>query len=320
VRIFVAGATGVVGRRLIPLLAGRGHHVVGTTRNAAKIAGLHAAGAQPIVMDGLDRDAVMNAVVSARPDVVVHQMSALATFRNLKKFDDEFAVTNRLRTEGTEYLLEAAIAVDARRFVAQSYTGWPNIRTGSRIKTEDDPLDPHPPKAMRKTLEAIRQLESIVTPAAGPARVVLRYGSFYGPGTSFAPGGDILESVRRRKFPMVGNGAGVWSFIHIGDAAHATTQAIEQASSGIYNIVDDDPAEVSVWLPVLAQLSGAKAPYHVPAWIARFAIGGAGVSLMTAVRGSSNAKAKRLLTWQPMYPSWRDAFRQLLATERLAAL
>ena len=312
-RVFVAGASGAVGKRLVPILVAGGHHVVATTRTPSKVDRLRAAGAEPIVLDALDRQAVMKAVVSARPDVVVHQMTALSTLRNFKKIAQEMALTNRLRTEGIEYLLEAARAAGASRFIAQSYSGWPNIREGGRVKTEDDSLDPHPPESMKETLAAIRQLEANVVSAGHLTGIVLRYGSFYGPGTSIEPGGDIVERVRQRKFPIVGNGSGVWSFVHIDDVANATRLAIESGPAGIYNIVDDDPAEVSLWLPEMARVIGAKPPYHVPVWLGRLVIGDAGVSMMTKVRGSSNAKAKRILKWQPAYPTWREGFRAALA-------
>jgi nucleoside-diphosphate-sugar epimerase len=315
VKIFLAGATGAVGKRLVPLLVSGGHQVTASTRTREKMDGLRAAGAEPVVVDALDRDAVMKTIVAARPDVVVHQMTALARMRSLKKFDEEFALTNRLRTAGTEYLLAAARTVGVRRFVAQSYTGWANLREGGRVKTEDDPLDPNPPQAMRRTLDALRQLEAMVAAASGMMGIILRYGTFYGPGTSIALDGDIVGLVRQRKFPIFGNGAGMWSFTHIDDAANATRLAIERGPSGIYNIVDDEPAEVSVWLPELARVVGAKPPYHVPAWLGRLLIGEAGMSMMTKARGSSNAKAKRVLSWQPIYPSWRDGVRRGLAAE-----
>jgi nucleoside-diphosphate-sugar epimerase len=312
-RIFLAGATGAIGGQLVPLLVAGGHQVVATTRKPEKMEKLRAQGAEPVVVDGLDRDAVMKAVVAARPDAIVHQMTALASMRSLKHFDDEFAVTNRLRTEGTSHLLEAARAAGTSRFVAQSYTGWPNERQGSRVKTEEDPLESNPPKAMSRTLAAIRELEQRVTAAAGLRGTVLRYGSLYGPGTSTADQGEIVTLIRQRKFPLVGNGAGVWSFLHVADAARATQVALERDKPGLYNIVDDEPAEVSVWLPYLAQVVGAKPPIRLPAWIARFVIGDAGVWMMTQSRGSSNAKAKRDLGWQPGYASWRDGFRQNLS-------
>jgi len=317
-RIFLAGATGVIGKRLVPMLISGGHHVIAATRTPDKVAGLRTVGAEPVVVDALDRDAVMKAISSARPDVIVHQMTALARMGNLKNLDKEFALTNRLRTEGTEHLLAAAQAVGARKFVAQSYTGWPNIREGGRIKTEDDPLDPSPPQAMRRTLAAIGQLESMVAHASELLGIVLRYGSFYGPGTAIALDGVAVEMVRQRKFPIVGGGGGVWSFIHIDDAASATRLAID-GPAGIFNIVDDEPAEVAVWLPELARAVGGKPPYHLPAWLGRIMIGESGVSMMTQVRGSSNAKAKQVLGWRLRFPTWREGFRRGLAAPQPGA-
>lgn len=277
---------------------------------------MRAMGAEPVLLDGLDRAAVMKAVVNSGPDAIVHQMTSLASMRSLKNFDKELAVTNRLRTEGTEILLTAAQEAGAVKFVAQSFGGWPNIREGGRIKTEEDPLDPSPPKGIAQTFAAIRKLESTVinaTSASGIAGIVLRYGGFYGPGTSIASNGDLVELVRRRRLPLIGSGAGVWSFIHVDDAANATRLAIEHGAPGIYNIVDDDPAEVSVWLPELARVLGAKPPRRFPAWLGRLAVGDAGLSIMTRVRGSSNAKAKFDLHWQPKYASWREGFRRGLS-------
>jgi 2-alkyl-3-oxoalkanoate reductase len=308
-RIFLAGATGVVGRHLVPALARAGHDVVGTTRTAAKTDALRAAGAEPVVLDGLDREAVRRAVVAAKPDVVVHQLTGLAGPADLKRFDQTFAVTNRLRTEGLDHLLAAALAAGAERFVAQSFTGWPNERRGGPVKTEDDPLDRNPTAASRATLAAIRHLESAVQDAAGIEGLILRYGGFYGPGTGLGAGGDLLEMVRRRRLPIVGGGAGVWSFVHMDDVAGATLAAIERGAPGVYNIVDDEPAPVHVWLPYLAEVIGAKPPLRVPAWLVRPILGEHGVSMMTMVRGSSNAKAKRELDWTLTYPSWREGFR-----------
>jgi 2-alkyl-3-oxoalkanoate reductase len=312
-KIFLAGATGAVGKRLLPMLVANGHQVTATTTTPAKVANLRAAGAaDAVVVDGLDRDAVIRAVTAARPDAIVHQMTSLASMRSLKRFDEEFALSNRLRTEGARHLIEAAHAAGVQRFVAQSYTGWNNIREGGRVKTEDDPLDPSPANGMGQTLDAMRQLESMVTGATDIIGIILRYGSFYGPGTSLAPDGDIFATIRKRQFPIVGDGAGVWSFIHIDDAARATLIASERGPAGIYNIVDDEPVEASVWLPELARLLGAKPPRHVPVWLGRLFIGDPGVSMMTRIRGSSNAKARRVLHWEPAYPSWREGFRQVL--------
>jgi len=308
-RIFLAGATGAVGARLVPVLVRAGHTVVGTTRRPDKSDGIVRAGAEPVVLDGLDHDAVMAAVTSAEPDVIVHQLTALAGMGNPKRFDEEFAVTNRLRTEGTDHLLAAARAAGAKRFIAQSYTGWPNERTGGPVKTEDDALDPNPTAASRRTLAAIEYLESAVTGASGIEGIVLRYGNFYGPGTGLQAGGDLLEMVRKRRFPIVGGGTGVFSFVHIDDAASATLAAVEHGAPGIYNIVDDDPASVAEWLPYLASVIGAKPPMRLPAWLVRPMLGEHGIAMMTTIRGSSNAKAKRELGWEPTYPSWRDGFR-----------
>jgi nucleoside-diphosphate-sugar epimerase len=312
-QIFLAGATGALGRRLVPMLVEAGHQVVGTTRRAGKAADLAAAGAEPVVMDGLDADSVTRAVAAAHPDVVVHQLTSLANAGNPKKFDEEFAETNRLRTAGTDHLLAAARAAGAKRFIAQSFTGWPNERTGGPVKNESDPLDRHPTANSRQTLAAIAYLENTVRAASGIDGLVLRYGAFYGPGTGLTPGGAVFEMVRKRRLPVVGGGTGIWSLIHIDDAASATVRAVERGDPGIYNIVDDEPAPVSEWLPHLARTTGAKPPMRLPAWLVRPAVGEHGVSLMTQVRGSSNVKAKRELGWQPAYPSWREGFRSGLA-------
>jgi nucleoside-diphosphate-sugar epimerase len=314
-KIFVAGATGAIGKRLVPLLVASGHQVVGSTRTSSKTDALRSQGVEPVVVDGLNRDAVMKAVISSHPDVIVHQMTALASMRSLKNFDEEFALTNRLRTEGTEHLIAAAQAAGTRKLVVQSYSGWPNAQEGGRIKNEDGPLDRNPPKTMMKSRTAIRKLESITVNASGIAGTVLRYGSLYGPGTSISAHGEIVEMVRQRKFPVIGDGGGVWSFLHVDDAASATLLAIEQDAPGIYDIVDDEPAEVSVWLPELAKAIGAKPPRHIPAWVGRLAIGESGLFMMTKIRGSSNAKARRVLGWKPAYASWREGFRRLSQDE-----
>ncbi|MGH3328357.1 MAG: NAD-dependent epimerase/dehydratase family protein [Streptomycetales bacterium] len=312
-RIFLAGATGALGRRLLPMLVDAGHDVVGTTRSAGKMADLAAAGAEPVVMDGLDAESVARAVTAARPDVVIHQLTSLSKVGNLKKFDEEFAETNQLRTTGTDHLLAAARTVGTKRFIAQSYTGWPNERAGRAVKNETDPLDPHPTTPSRQTLAAIAYIEDTVPAAPGLDGLALRYGTFYGSGTGLTAGGDLLEMVRKRKLPVVGGGAGVWSMIHIDDAARATVRAIERGDPGVYNIVDDEPAPVSEWLPYLARTIGAKPPMRLPAWLAKPIIGEHGVSVMTQIRGSSNEKAKRELGWQPAYRSWREGFRSGLS-------
>src|SRR5215212_9105488 len=275
------------------------------TRSESKQAMLHELGAVPAVADALDPDQVAEAVGRARPDVIVHQLTAIPATLDLRHFDRDFALTSRLRTEGTDYLLSAGQAVGVRRFAAQS-----NIvqyaRTGGPIKSEEDPLDSAPAREMRETLAAIRHLEEAVLDAWWTEGIVLRYGAFYGPGTSLAPGAEQVELVRKRKFPLVGDGGGVWSFIHIADAAEATVAAIERGSRGVYNIVDDDPAPVAEWLPALAQELGAKKPIRVPRFIGRLFAGEAGVVMMTELRGASNAKAKRELAWRPAHPSWRQ--------------
>jgi len=312
-RVFVAGSAGAIGRRLVPQLVERGHAVVATTRSEAKLAELRALGAEPRLMDGLDAGSVGEAIARAEPEVIVHQMTALAGLADLRRFDRTFATTNELRTRGTEHLLAAGQAAGARRFVAQSYTGWPNIREGGPVKTEEDPFDPEPPAQMRESLDAIRRLEHLV--AAAPLEgVVLRYGSFYGPGAW----DELVALVRSRKLPLVGDGAGVWSWLHVDDAAAATVAAVEGRATGVFNVVDDDPAPVSEWLPFLAEAAGAKRPRRVPAWLARIAAGETVVSMMTRIRGSSNAKAKRELGWEPRFASWRQGFREAL-TEPPAA-
>ncbi|NED94851.1 NAD(P)-dependent oxidoreductase [Phytoactinopolyspora alkaliphila] len=310
-KIYLAGATGALGTRLLPLLTGAGHDVVATTRSAGKAAQLTAAGATPAVVDALDADAVMDSVAEARPDVVIHQLTSLSGTLNLKKFDEYFAATNALRSRGTENLLMAARAAGTKRVLVQSYAGWPNDRTGSAVKTEDDPLDPTPASAARQTHAAISALESMVTGAHDLEGLVLRYGAFYGPGTGWSADGDTAAMVRKRKFPIVGGGTGIWSFVHIDDAAAATAAAVERGAPGIYNIVDDDPAPVSAWLPYLAEALGGKPPRRLPVWLAKPMIGDQGIAMMTSTRGSSNAKARRELAWTPTYPSWRKGFRAL---------
>jgi nucleoside-diphosphate-sugar epimerase len=274
--------------------------VIGTSRSSEKAGRLRAQGAEPVVLDVLDRDAARAAVLAARPDALVHQATALAGMSDLKHFDRAFAETNRLRTEGTDALLAAATEAGVRRFVAQSYAGWPYARDGGPVKTEEDPLDPTPVPAMSETLAAMRHLEEEVVGAGGLA---LRYGGFYG-----SPDDAQLELVRKRRFPIVGDGGGVWSFVHLEDAAAATVLALERGEPGIYNVVDDEPAPVREWLPALAATIGAKPPRRVPRWLARFLAGEAGVALMTEIRGASNAKAKRQLGWTLRYPSWRQGF------------
>ncbi|PZR88101.1 MAG: dehydrogenase [Candidatus Nephthysia bennettiae] len=305
-RVFVAGATGAIGKQLVPRLVAAGHEVHGMTRSESKQTMLHELGAVPAVADALDPDQVAEAVGRARPDVIVHQLTAIGTL-DMRHFDRAFALTNRLRTEGTDYLLSAGQAVGVRRFVAQSYFGF-YARTGAAVKSEEDHIDPSPAREMRQSLSAIRHLEEAVLGARWTEGIVLRYGGFYGPGTSIAPGGEQSEMIRKRRFPLVGDGGGVWSFIHVADAAEATVAAVEHGSRGVYNVVDDDPAPVAEWLPALAKELGAKNPMRVPRFVGRLFAGEAGVVMMTDVRGASNAKAKRELAWRPAHPSWRQGF------------
>lgn len=311
-RVFVAGASGTVGKRLVPQLIAAGYEVTALTHSSRSIQPLQAAGAEAVVADALDRSAVMAAVTRAAPEIVIHQLTALKKAKNFKAFDDEFALTNRLRTEGTDYLLAAARAAGVRRFIAQSFGNWNYARTGDGPKTEQDPLDPTPPRNQIKSLQAIRYLEKAVLSAGGIEGVALRYGNLYGPDTGFAADGDIVAMVRKRAFPIVGDGAGVWSFIHVDDAASATVAAIQHGASGIYNISDDEPAPVRVWLPELARVLGAQPPRHIPVWLGRLFVGEVGISLMTQVRGAANTKAKRELAWTPCYPTWRQGFRASL--------
>ena len=319
-KIFFAGASGAMGKRLVPLLLAANHQVLATTRSPEKLPWLSQLGARPMLLNGLDHAAVMRAVMASSPDAIVHQMTALSSVHTLKNFDAEFAMTNRLRSEGTKHLLAAAQAVGVRTFVAQSFTGWPNERKGGRVKAEDDPLDRHAPASMSQSLAAIRTLEEMVSQALGVTGMVLRYGNFYGPGTAIASDGEMVEMVRGRKLPIVGNGAGVWSFVHVDDAARATVLALERGIGGIFNIVDDEPAEVSLWLPELARALGAKAPRRLPVWLGRLLVGEAGVVMMTQARGSSNAKAKATLGWRAQFASWREGFRRGLSASPAAVL
>jgi len=303
-RVFVAGGTGVIGRSLIPMLTAAGHQVTATTRSPGKTGELRRLGAEPVVADGLNKQALREAVTAARPDVIMHQMTGLAGQNDLRHFDRTFAVTNQLRMRGTDYLLEAARAAGTRRVIAQSFTGWPNQPVGGPVKTEDDPLDPHPPSSMTEGLRAIRHVEEAV-PAGVPEGLVLRYGILYGPGASE----ELPDAVRKGRLPIVGGGTGVWSFTHVTDAAAAAVAALDLGGPGLYNVVDDEPAPVAEWLPYLADCLGARAPRRVPAWVGRLLAGDSVVSMMTRNRGSSNAKARRELGWTPAYPSWRQGFR-----------
>jgi nucleoside-diphosphate-sugar epimerase len=311
-KVFVAGATGAIGKQLVPMLVGRGHEVTGMTRTQAKADLIRSLGARPVVADALDPEAVAQAVTEARPEAVIHQLTAIDAGSISRSMDKMGALTNRLRTEGTDHLLAAARAVGARRFIAQSFAGWPFERTGGPVKTEDDPLQASHPKSATQSIGAIRYVEETVTGADGIEGLALRYGGFYGPGTSLGlnPDGEQIEMIRKRRFPVVGDGGGIWSFVHIQDAASATVAALERGEPGVYNVVDDEPVALAVFLPELAKTIGAKPPRHLPRWLGRLLAGEAMTIMMTEVRGASNAKAKRELGWEPRYPSWRQGFRE----------
>jgi len=316
-KVFVAGATGAIGRQLVPQLVARGHEVVGMTRSASKQDLVRGLGARPVVADALDPDAVAQAVASAEPEVIVHQLTALSGPMSMRdaRHPERFRgaiMTNRLRTEATDHLLAAGRAVGARRFVAQSFGAFRFARTGGPVQTEADPLDPDAPGPRQPGLEAILYLERAVTTIEWGEGLALRYGGFYGPGTStsLAPDAQMAAPIRKRRFPIVGDGGGVFSHVHIEDAAAATAVAVERGQPGIYNVVDDDPAPVREWLPVLASALGAKPPRRVPRWLARLLAGETATAMMTEAKGASNEKAKRELGWQLRYPSWRQGFAQ----------
>jgi len=309
-RVFIAGAGGAVGRRLVPMLVARGYEVIGTTTSEKHVETLRALGAEPVVVDGLDAVGIGEAVARSEPDAIIHQMTALSGTPDFKHFDRWFALTNQLRTEGTQNLLAAAKASGVERFVAQSFTGWSNERTGGWIKTEDDPLDPHPVAEQRETLTAIRTLERAVLEAPLDG-IVVRYGGLYGPGSS----DTLVEILRKRMFPVIGDGAGYVSSTHVDDAASGTLAALERGRRGaIYTIVDDEPAPTRDFIPAIAEALGAPKPLRIPAWLGRLFAGDVAVTMMTEGRGSSNAKAKRDLGWEPIWPSWRDGFRRGLDT------
>jgi nucleoside-diphosphate-sugar epimerase len=287
----------------VPDLVAAGHEVTATTRTPGKVPQLREAGAEPAVLDGLDREAVIAAVRAAAPEVIVHQMTALAGMRSLRKVDQVFATTNELRTVGTDNLLTAAAQAGTRRVIAQSYVSV-NERSGGPVKTEEDPVDSRPIPSSARTVAAMKYEEKTV-PLAVPEGIVLRFGSFYGPGAS----DFLLDMLRKRQLPVIGGGTGIWSFIEITDAAAATVAAVGRGAPGVYNVVDSDPAPVAEWLPYLAKVAGAKPPLRVPSWLGRLLAGEFVVAQMTSARGSSNAKAKKELGWEPRYASWREGFR-----------
>jgi len=299
-RVFVAGATGAIGTRLVPQLIEHGHEVIGTHRSPGNAERVRALGAEPVALDLLDAPAVHRAVLEARPEAIIHQATALTGVRFGRSLDRSFAATNRLRTEGTDALLAAAREAGVRRFVAQSFASYRYAREGGPVKTEDDRLDPDPPAMARETNAAMRYLDDAVTNAGG---IALRYGGFYG-----AANDGLVQPVRKRQFPVIGAGGGISSFVHLDDAAAATVLALGHDGAGLYNIVDDEPAPMSEWLPALAAALGAKPPRHVPLWLARLIAGKGMVMMADGSRGASNAKAKRELGWTPRYPSWRQGF------------
>jgi nucleoside-diphosphate-sugar epimerase len=299
-RVFVVGASGAIGTRLVPQLIDAGHEVIGSARSAAGARRVRALGAKPVALDLLDGRAVRKAILASEPEAIVHQATDLSNVRDLKHFDRTFAQTNRLRTEGIDTLLAAARETGVRHFVAQSYASARYVREGGWVKSEDAPLDPTPVPSARESQAAMRHVDEAVTEAGG---IALRYGVFYG-----AANDGLIEPVRKRQFPIVGDGAGVWSWIHLDDAAAATVLALGRGEAGIYHVVDDEPAPVREWLPALAEALGAKPPRRVPRWLARLLAGEAVVVMSTESRGGSNAKAKRELGWEPRYPSWREGF------------
>src|SRR3954470_8290747 len=307
-KVFVTGGTGAIGRFLLPQLLDGGHEVVALTRSPAKAELIDRMGVTAVIADPLDKQQLTAAVRRAEPEVIIHQLTALSDVGNFRRLDQQFALTNRFRTEVTDTLLAAARTIGTRRFIAQSFCGWPYAKKGGPVKTEEDPLDPKPPESFTKTLAAIRYLEDKVRSTTFLEALALRYGNFYGPGNAIGKGGAIYKAVRRRQMPIIGGGGAIWSFIHTIDAARATVAAISRGAPGIYNIVDDEPAKVSVWLPALAKAIGAKPPHRLPHWLGELIIGKAGVSMMTQLRGCSNAKAKRELNWTLVYPSWRVGF------------
>jgi nucleoside-diphosphate-sugar epimerase len=304
-RVFVAGATGVLGRPLVPALVQAGHEVTGTTRSPARTGGIEAAGATAVVCDALDRDAVHRAVEAAGPQVVIHQLTALPDrFAKLRKGSPD---TNRLRTEGTRHLVDAAVSAGARRVIAESIA-FLYEPSGPRIADEQSPVWPDAPEPFGSMIGALRELERIVTTTEGIEGVVLRYGALYGPGTWYAPDGDMTMQVRKRRLPIVGSGDGLNSFVHVDDAAAATVRAVAQGAPGVYNIVDDEPVAYREHLPAFAELIGARPPRHLPTWPVRVLAGSVAVASLTQQRGASNAKAKRELGWTPRYPTWREGF------------
>jgi len=309
-RIFLAGASGAIGQTLIPLLVQQQHEVFGSFRNAANASKVQALGATPVVLDALDGQAVHDRIAEIRPQVVINQLTAIPARLDLRHIDREFEMTNRLRTEGTRNLASASVSAGVEKFIAQSFAGWPYARRGITLKTEEDDLDPSPPPQMKAILDAIETLEHTVVREQGFTGIVLRYGPLYGPLSSIATDGAMVDEIRKHNVPIIGQGTGVWSFLHLHDAATATVAALTHGQRGIYNIVDDDPALVTDWLPYLAQCVGAPAPRHIPNFLAKIAVGEHAVAMMNDIRGVSNAKARQQLHWEPKWSSWRQGFRE----------
>jgi nucleoside-diphosphate-sugar epimerase len=308
-RVFLAGATGVIGRRLVPQLLAAGHQVTGMTRSPERVAALREQGAEGTVADALDGDAVREAVAAARPDAVIHQLTSLPARIDPRRMERDFELNDRLRSEGTRILVAAAQAAGAARIVAQSIAFAYAPGPPGTLHVEEDPLNVDAPPPFRRSARALRDLDEAVTGAGG---LVLRYGYFYGPGSAIGRGGSMVEDLERRRMPVIGGGGGVWSFVHVDDAASATVAALEHGSPGAYNVVDDDPAPVAEWLPALAAAIGAPRPLRVPALLARPLAGSYGIQTMTRAQGASNARAKRELGWSPAHPSWREGFRTAL--------
>jgi nucleoside-diphosphate-sugar epimerase len=310
-KIFVAGSTGAIGKYLIPQLIEAKHQVVALVRTHQKGKEVETLGAEVSLANALNDKELTEAIKKVKPEVIIHELTALAHFTgNFRRLDKEFTLTNHFRTKTTDVMLAAAHEAGTRRFIAQSFCGWPYARKGGPVKSEEDPLDPYSPKSFTKTLAAIQYLEKSVCNAPDIEGLALRYGFLYGPGTGIEINGDLVNLIQKRKFPLVGNGAGIWSFIHVQDVAKATVTAVSRGDTGVYNITDDEPAPVSDWLPYMASVLGAKPPRRIPVWLARLLIGEGGVSMMTKIRGGSNAKAKRDLGWHPSYPSWRIGFTE----------
>jgi nucleoside-diphosphate-sugar epimerase len=310
-RVFLAGAGGAIGQRLIPGLIQAGHTVGALTRSEGKREMLSQLGASVFIADALNAEAVNAAIETFRPDAIVDQLTAIPQQLDFRHFDRDFALTNRLRVQGTDNLLAAGERAGVLRFVAQSFAGWPYARVGNEIKSEEDPLDSNPPTKFRDSIQAIRYLESSVLRRKHGGGIVLRYGAFYGPGTALSKGGSLVEAIGKRKVPIIADGTGIWSFVHIDDVATATLAALA-GEPGIYNVVDDEPVSVETWITFVARILKAKPPFHIPAWLARPIVGQHGIALMRDARGASNKKVRRELDWKPAHPTWRQGFRDEL--------